>query len=273
MDYFNGTAVLNTSGTVLERYAYSAFGIRRIMAADFTPRSSSSYAWEFGFQGQFRDSETGWYNYGYRFYVPLLGRWINRDPIAEAGGVNFYGFAFNSSLNLVDQYGLDSIALMTLRNPKRGSDGRVIKPFQNMGAPLLREYCGLICKFCDHSRGSPRRVIRETTPHPGTWPVLRPDGVDIPTCDPYTNEDTKESVSCEKAFGAGAIEIGTYHSHPSNSPFSKDDKGFARVRGKGNPIFKGTPDGEVEKFTPDLSTNPSQDNLFPGETSRVPTRN
>jgi len=83
MDYFNGTAVMNTSGTVLERYAYSAFGVRRIMAVDFSPRSTSSYAWDFGFQGQFRDAETGWYNYGYRFYVPMIGRWINRDPILE----------------------------------------------------------------------------------------------------------------------------------------------------------------------------------------------
>jgi len=106
MDYFNGTAVLNTSGTVLERYAYSAFGVRRIMAPDFSPRSSSNYAWDFGFQGQFRDGETGWSNYGYRFYVPLLGRWINRDPIGERGGRNLYVFLKNSGVNQSDYLGL-----------------------------------------------------------------------------------------------------------------------------------------------------------------------
>ena len=106
MDYFNGSAILNTSGTVLERYAYSAFGVRRIMAADFSPRTSSSYAWDFGFQGQFREAETDCYNYGYRFYVPLLGRWINRDPIGEDGGRNLYGFVANDGLNHVDYLGL-----------------------------------------------------------------------------------------------------------------------------------------------------------------------
>jgi RHS repeat-associated protein len=106
MDYFNGTAVLNTSGVVQERYAYSAFGVRRIMAADFTPRSSSSFAWDFGFQGQFGDAEKWWYNYGYRFYVPLLGRWINRDPIGERGGVNLYAFVNNATLNESDWHGL-----------------------------------------------------------------------------------------------------------------------------------------------------------------------
>ena len=107
MDYFNGTAVLNASGTVMERYAYSAFGVRRIMAADFSPRSTSSHAWDFGFQGQFRDAETGWYNYGYRFYVPLLGRWINRDPIGESGGENLYTFVSNAALDVADFLGLE----------------------------------------------------------------------------------------------------------------------------------------------------------------------
>jgi RHS repeat-associated protein len=106
MDYFNGTAILNTSGTVLERYAYSAFGVRRIMAADFSPRSSSSFARDFGFQGQFRDAETGWYNYGFRFYVPLLGTWINRDPVEEEGGGNLYEFVRNGPTECVDFLGL-----------------------------------------------------------------------------------------------------------------------------------------------------------------------
>jgi RHS repeat-associated protein len=78
------------------------------MAADFSPRSSSSYAWDFGFQGQFRDVETGWYNYGYRFYVPELGRWINRDPIGELGWGNVYSFIRNDTQNKSDYLGLCS---------------------------------------------------------------------------------------------------------------------------------------------------------------------
>ena len=105
MDYFNGTAILDTSGAVLERYAYSAFGVRHVMAEDFTPRTSSDYAGDFGFQGQFRDAATGWYNYGYRFYVPELGRWINRDPIGEHGGVNVYTCFVNDPINQYDLLG------------------------------------------------------------------------------------------------------------------------------------------------------------------------
>lgn len=44
--------------------------------------------------------------YGYRFYSPGLGRWINRDPIRESGGLNLYGFVGNDSVNNSDAYGL-----------------------------------------------------------------------------------------------------------------------------------------------------------------------
>jgi RHS repeat-associated protein len=33
--------------------------------------------------------------YGYRYYHPQTGRWINRDPIEEDGGLNLYGFVGN----------------------------------------------------------------------------------------------------------------------------------------------------------------------------------
>ena len=106
MDYFNGTSILDPSGNVLERYAYGAFGPRRVMSPDFTSRGGSLYDWDFEFQGQFRDRVTGWYNYGYRFYVPELGRWINRDPIGERGGINLYAFVENGPIERADRVGL-----------------------------------------------------------------------------------------------------------------------------------------------------------------------
>jgi len=43
--------------------------------------------------------------YGYRYYNPEMGRWVNRDPIGERGGVNLYGFVFNSPVNFIDDLG------------------------------------------------------------------------------------------------------------------------------------------------------------------------
>ncbi len=42
---------------------------------------------------------------GFRYYSPKMGRWLNRDPIGEEGGVGLYGFCTNSPLGSVDPLG------------------------------------------------------------------------------------------------------------------------------------------------------------------------
>lgn len=53
-----------------------------------------------------KEWEPGLAYYGYRFYNPEMGRWINRDPIEEFGGINLMCYAENSPLNIVDSMGL-----------------------------------------------------------------------------------------------------------------------------------------------------------------------
>jgi RHS repeat-associated protein len=60
---------------------------------------------------QGRDSENTWgpiltVRSGYRFYNPSTGRWLNRDPIGEDGGLNLYVFVSNQSTVLFDPSGL-----------------------------------------------------------------------------------------------------------------------------------------------------------------------
>ncbi len=43
---------------------------------------------------------------GKRYYSPELGRWLNRDPIGEDGGVNVYGFVGNTSIATYDLLGM-----------------------------------------------------------------------------------------------------------------------------------------------------------------------
>jgi RHS repeat-associated protein len=91
--------ISGSSGTVVARYAYDAFGgtIAQSgpMAGAFTHRFSTKYL----------DTETGLYDYGRRFYDPIWGRWLNRDPIEEEGGLNLYGFVDNDPVNGIDFIG------------------------------------------------------------------------------------------------------------------------------------------------------------------------
>jgi len=111
MDYFSPAAITDQSGTVKERYAFSAFGMRRILTPAFGDRATSECDFTFAFQGQFLDTESGFLNYGYRYYSPQLGRWLSKDPIEEEGGANLYGFAENNPVNEVDYLGLQAAAL------------------------------------------------------------------------------------------------------------------------------------------------------------------
>ncbi len=56
-------------------------------------------------------SVSGLYDYGLRFYSPGLGRFINRDPSGEAGGLNLYAAFANNPLSFVDEYGLNISSL------------------------------------------------------------------------------------------------------------------------------------------------------------------
>jgi hypothetical protein len=40
------------------------------------------------------------------FYNPATGRWLNRDPVCERGGVNLYGFSANNPVAFIDALGL-----------------------------------------------------------------------------------------------------------------------------------------------------------------------
>ena len=95
----NITEYVNSSGSTVAHYEYDAFGNTLahtgLMSGDFKFRFSTKYF----------DAESGLYYYGLRFYDPSWGRWLNRDPIGEAGGLNLYGFCGNNGVNQVDCLG------------------------------------------------------------------------------------------------------------------------------------------------------------------------
>ena len=63
-------------------------------------KEKSGYAYE---------TVSGMRYYGYRFYDPQTGRWLNRDPLEEDGGVNLYGFVGNDAIDYIDRLGLQYI--------------------------------------------------------------------------------------------------------------------------------------------------------------------
>ena len=147
MDYFSPASITDGAGAVKECYAFSAFGVRRILAPDFSARETSECDFEFAFQGQFHDGESGLYDYGYRYYSPRLGSWTAKDPIGDEGGLNLYGMVGNTAVNATDAYGLRPFA----------SNPRLIPPAPVPSGPIGNSVsCTVIitledkpCAYCD----------------------------------------------------------------------------------------------------------------------------
>jgi len=97
----NIVAYINAeNGTIVAEYEYGPFGE--------LIRASGKMAKEFNilFSTKYYDWETGLYYYGYRYYSPIIGRWLSSDPIGENGGVNLYGFVGNNPIRRADRIGL-----------------------------------------------------------------------------------------------------------------------------------------------------------------------
>ena len=103
------------TGQLVASYEYDAFG-REVRAwglntpaTNQSPGLPANRPWAdllpFHYSSKLRDVDSGFNYYGYRFYDPGAGRWLNRDPIGEEGGVNLYGMVGNDPVNAFDVLG------------------------------------------------------------------------------------------------------------------------------------------------------------------------
>ena len=104
----NGNVVMlanGASGALAAVYEYSPFG--ESLRCDKLDSIVGDQP--FRFSTKFYDVETGLAYYGHRYYSPGLGRFINRDPIEEAGGLNLYAFCGNDGINKWDYLGMETV--------------------------------------------------------------------------------------------------------------------------------------------------------------------
>ena len=98
----NVTGLQDESGNRVATYTYGPFG--QLLSMDGGLAEENPLR----FSSEYFDDETGLVYYNYRYYSPRMGRWINRDPIEEEGGVNLYVVAQNNTINHYDNRGLNS---------------------------------------------------------------------------------------------------------------------------------------------------------------------
>lgn len=88
----------NSTETVVASYTYDAFG--NLIA------SSGSSDNTYGFTGEQFDDSSGLLYLRARYYDASIGRFISRDLIGIAGGINLYAYVKNNPINHTDPIGL-----------------------------------------------------------------------------------------------------------------------------------------------------------------------
>ena len=99
--YGNVMEYRNADGSLAASYVYDAFG------RTVSQTGPLADVFRYRYSTKSFERETGLYYYGKRYYVPVLRRWLTRDPIEEEGGINLYLPCNNSMVQNFDPLGMD----------------------------------------------------------------------------------------------------------------------------------------------------------------------
>jgi RHS repeat-associated protein len=155
---FSITAVTTSSGSVAERYAYTAYGQPTILDGSGSVLSSSAINNRYTYTGREWDSTVGLYHFRARWMSGLAGRFMGRDPIGYDGSPNnLLQFLLNSILEGIDFDG------QYQRNPEGPEwhhnypkDDKRLKPFwDQFGINPHKEECGCLMLGKDHAKIHP----------------------------------------------------------------------------------------------------------------------
>lgn len=124
---------LAEDGRMISREAFYPFG-----ATAWHQASEVSYR-TIRYSGKERDA-TGLYDYGYRYYIPWLQRWLNPDPAGAIDGPNRYRAMRNNPLFYRDPDGLNNGPKHEDRTYQDLADNGFVNAFQANGMQPVRNF-------------------------------------------------------------------------------------------------------------------------------------
>ncbi|CAN7340557.1 hypothetical protein LJR230_001803 [Trinickia sp. LjRoot230] len=96
------TVELDANAELISREEYYPYGGTAVWTARGQVEADTKFV---RYSGKERDA-TGLYYYGYRYYQPWAGRWLNTDPAGTVDGLNLYRMVRNNPVTLADNDGL-----------------------------------------------------------------------------------------------------------------------------------------------------------------------
>jgi RHS repeat-associated protein len=131
--------VTDESGELAWSARYRAWGEAKEVISEAARKAGITNPLRFA--GQYLDRETNLHYNRHRYYDPSSGRFISKDPIGLAGGLNAYAYGGRNPVSLIDPLGLATY-MCTQPLHALGAAGRMVyAPSSN---PLYHQFIGII---------------------------------------------------------------------------------------------------------------------------------
>ena len=98
----SATREVDKDGQIISYEEYIPYGGTSLVAGR---NASEVQLKQYRYSGKERDSVTGFYYYGARYYAPWLGRWMSADPAGTVDGLNLYAFVGGNPVTYRDLKG------------------------------------------------------------------------------------------------------------------------------------------------------------------------
>jgi len=164
---------LDGTGVVQSSHQYDAYGKGLVPGA-----ASDPYGYK-GQYGYYTDHLIGLILCTWRYYDPLAGRWLTRDPIGYIGGVNLYQYSGNNATTLSDALGLRSpVAPIVPARPVRPAippaegPGRFGEPNNFNSGPKSNSNCPKPLAHPDTPQVTPPPMYPDPEYDPGSYHLI-----------------------------------------------------------------------------------------------------
>jgi RHS repeat-associated protein len=166
----------DTNGTVRACYSYDPYGRRSSNQIVSAPIEA-----DFGFENYYYHAPSGLQLTLFRVYSADVGRWLNRDPIEEDGGINLYQYVANNPINNIDPDGLTLLSNWNFfwswasgsgqQNRNYGPNSTETQEMENSpgGDKLRNAFYNNGCKNVNNFGYGTTEAAKDTLPHPSQW--------------------------------------------------------------------------------------------------------
>ena len=96
------TQIVTSAGDIASQFTFDPYGNRTAVSGTVIP--------DIGYAGYFSHSVSSLDFTEHRAYDPSRGRWLNRDPIGEEGGLNLYAYVRGNPLSYIDPTGENPVS-------------------------------------------------------------------------------------------------------------------------------------------------------------------